>query len=92
MPIDLESLHKDVVEAKVEAKVLTDRVNDMHGRMMVMESRISDLVKIPELLVTIRETVSGLRNQVKVTWALLVIIIVAMIGTAIGIMAASAGP
>lgn len=66
------------------------RVRDLEGRVLVLESVVSDLREVPETLSTLRISIEGrfqsLLTQTKITWAMLVLVMIGLLGIAWSIL------
>ncbi len=62
------------------------RLRIVEGRVAVAEHSISGISKLETTLYALRDSVIGIKTQTKVTWALLIVMIVALVGLAFSII------
>lgn len=78
-----QSKQRSYTNTDTDVRELSERVYTIDGMVMVLEHAITLLEKLPDTVNTLRETLSAVKNQLYVIWALQLIIITAILGMAL---------
>lgn len=78
-----QSKQRSYTNTDSDVRELSEKVYTIDGRVKVLEHCVALLEKLPDVVNTLRDTLSAVKTQMYVTWALQLIMITAIIGMAL---------